>query len=140
MSHFTNIQLQFKNKALLLEALVEMGWKRECIEVHDTPTHLYGYKGDVRKDKANIIIRKRYVGSISNDIGFIQNADGTFTAIISEYDAGYKNAGKYGDAWVGRLKQNYGIKEAERTLKLKGVPYTKTKLDNGTIRLIAIKR
>lgn len=140
MSHFTDIQLQFKNKNILLEALVEMGWRMECIEVHDTPANLYGYQGDMRQDTANIIIRRKNVGAMSNDIGFRLNPDGTYTAIISEYDQGHRGKGRYGTEWLGRLKQTYGAKEAERTLKLKGIPYTKSKLDNGTIRLIAIKR
>jgi hypothetical protein len=69
-----------------VKALVRAGWKENQIEVHDEAQHLVGYQGDQRKDKANVIIRRKYVGGASNDLGFVLQEDGTYKAIVSEYD------------------------------------------------------
>ena len=72
------------------------------VEVHETATNLYGYHGDVRQDSAEIIIRRKNIGSSSNDIGFKQEADGTWNAIISEYDSR-----RYNQDWLNKLTQGY---------------------------------
>jgi len=135
MSHFCGIQLLIKDSACLLEALIEMGWKLEQIEIHEPATNLYGFEGDKRKDVANIIIRRRFVGSASNDIGFFKESDGNYTAIISEYD----RSNRYGDTWLNKLKQQYGIKVVERQAKLKGMSVKKSTKEDGTIQLILQK-
>jgi len=40
-----------------------MGYKN--IEVHEEAQNLYGYRGDKRKEKAHIIIRKKYLNQLS---------------------------------------------------------------------------
>ena len=40
-------------------------------EVHIEPQHLQGYQGDNRAQKAHIIVRRKYVGGSSNDLGFL---------------------------------------------------------------------
>lgn len=72
--------------------LKEMGY---VFEEHKEAQHLYGYMGDKRKQKANIIVRRRYVGAAANDVGFLRKSDGTYEMIISEYDrAGAKTQAK----------------------------------------------
>ena len=132
MSHFSTIALEIKNCTHLVEALVDMGWKIDQIEVHSVPTNLYGYQGDVRKDVANVIIRRKYVGGLSNDIGFVKQPDGTYTAIISDYDRGWK----YGDRWLNSLKQKYGVRVAEHQAKIKGMSVKKTTKQDGTVQLV----
>lgn len=105
MSRYVTIKTLFKDKTALLTALMETGkWRLSQIEIHTESQHLFGYTGDQRKEKAHIIIRKRHVGSASNDIGFVKTADETYEAIISEYDSN-----KYGVKWVGQLKANYAF-------------------------------
>lgn len=135
MSHFTNIQLQFKDRNCLVEALVEMGWSLDKIELHNSPSNLYGWHGDVRQDCANIIIRRKYVGRDSNDIGFRLEPDGTYTAIISEFDS----RTNYGSTWVNRLKQTYGVKVAKKQARLKGFSVQETKKSDGTVTLVLMK-
>ena len=127
MSHFTEIRTKIKDKQALLAALKAMKW-RGChgrepnIEVHDTPQHLYGYRGDRRSDKAEIIIRRGDVGSSSNDMGFTKQADGTYKAIISDYDTGKVrgNTGFYGSSWQAKLNQTYATTKVKRELMKKG--------------------
>ncbi len=74
------------------------------IEVHEEAKNLYGYQGDKRKQKAHIIIRKKYVGSSSNDIGFLKK-DGKYLTIASAYDRAWRTGKK-----INKLKQTYGEK------------------------------
>ncbi len=70
--------------------------------------------GDLRTQSANIIIRKKNVGSASNDIGFLKKADGTYELIISQYD----RHGRAGKKLLEELTQVYAkhkvIKQAKR--------------------------
>ncbi len=100
MSAFGQFTTQLCNEEYLVEALRNMGFNPE---VHVEPQNLHGYRGDVRADKAHIIIRRDQLSSASNDLGFVRGADGRYTAIISDYDTG---AG-FGEAWMKQLNQNY---------------------------------
>lgn len=53
--------------------------------VHEEAKNLHGYHGDVRKQKAHIIIPRSQVGSASNDVGF-EKVDGKYIMHLSEYD------------------------------------------------------
>ena len=100
MSHFTTIKTQFIDTKALLKALSDLGF---CdVEHHESPQHLLGYKGDIRPEAAEIIIRRNYIGTASNDIGFKRGNDSTFTAIISEFDRM-----KYSQVWLKNLLQRY---------------------------------
>lgn len=132
MSEFTVCKTKFKDRDALVDALVESGFKREEIEIHETPQNLYGYHGDKRSQKANIIIRRGSVGSSSNDLGFLKKEDGTYEAIISEFDrrsAGRHagNAGGYNEKWLDSLCQNYAVRLLTREHQKKGRKVQATK-------------
>ncbi len=88
MSHFVECQTEFRDPVASVAALVECGFPEDQIEVHDQPVALYGYQGDVRPQKAHIVIRRQHVGSGANDVGWERQADGTYRARISEFGAG----------------------------------------------------
>lgn len=67
---------------------------------HSIAMQLEGYHGDKRKQTAEIIIPRAQVQGAANDIGFKRAADGTYTAIISEFDSARYNA-----AWLTEVKQ-----------------------------------
>jgi hypothetical protein len=103
VSRYVTVKTQFNDGKALVSALMETGkWSIEQIEIHNNPRHLVGYKGKERPEVAHIIIRREHVGEASNDIGFVKNADGSYEAIISEFDSR-----KYGAKWVANLKGNY---------------------------------
>lgn len=84
-------------------ALTELGY---VYEEHSTAQNLYGYEGNKRSQKANIIIRRQNVGSCANDVGFLRKADGSYEMIISEFDkSGNK---KQAQDLLVRMKQLYG--------------------------------
>lgn len=101
MSHFTTIKTQLRDTAALVQALADVGFPE--VEVHETPQHLYGFEGDVRSQTAEVIIRRQHISGASNDIGFQRQPDGTFQAIISDYDRR-----DYAQPWLNRLTQRYG--------------------------------
>jgi len=138
MSEFTECTTKFKDRDSLVDALVEAGFKREHIEIHDKPVHLYGYQGDKRSQTANIIIRRQHVGGCSNDMGFLKKADGTFEAIISEFDqrSAGAHAGRsrgYNQQWLDGLCQTYTERLMTRTQLKKGRKVQKTKQGNKVV-------
>ena len=130
MSHFTAIKTQIKDAEALVKALADVGFKQ--VEVHETAQHLYGFQGDIRSQTAEVIIRRKYVGSVSNDIGFQRQQDGTFEAIISEYDRR-----KYSQPWLNQVKQRYGYHVLMATAPLQGFAVEEEAvLADGTIRVV----
>jgi hypothetical protein len=68
MSHFTRVRTTLRDPEVLAAALREAGYPQA--EVHDEPQVLYGYHGDARPERAEVIIRRQHIGQASNDIGF----------------------------------------------------------------------
>jgi hypothetical protein len=133
MSHFTCIKTQIKHQDALIKALADVGFKN--IEVHETAQHLYGYQGDVRQQKAEVIIRRQNIGLYSNDIGFKRQEDGQFEAIISEYDRH-----KYSQEWLNGLTQRYGYHTLMATAPAQGFTVEEEEtLEDGTIRVVVAR-
>ena len=101
MSHYSEVQVEFRDRAALVAALERLGFQGK-LEVHQEAKALYGYQGDRREQQAHIIIRRQHVGPAANDIGFQQYSDGLYRAHISDFDR--KDNG-YNDSWLGKLKQ-----------------------------------
>src|ERR1700677_4681275 len=120
MSAFLPFETEFNDQDCLVKALAENDVIQYTnVEVHETPQNLYGYHGDMRPEKANIIVRRKDIGGASNDIGFVKGENGKYTAIISDFDKGRHN-----DKYMTGLKRSYAAarmhKEARRQgLKLK---------------------
>ena len=107
MSHFTRVRTKLRDPELLVKALASVGFT--TVEAHDSPQTLYGYQGDARPERAEVIIRRRHIGRLSNDIGFRRREDGGFEAIISEYDRS-----RYDQAWLTKVARAYGHAAALR--------------------------
>ena len=133
MSHFTCIKTQIKNRDALVKALADVGFKD--VEVHETAQHLYGYQGDVRQQTAEVIIRREYIGRVSNDMGFKRQENGQFEAIISEYDRH-----KYSQDWLNGLTQRYGYHTLMATAPAQGFTVEEEEtLEDGTIRVVVAR-
>jgi hypothetical protein len=107
MSHYVDITLEIKDEKALVLALERLGFKGH-VEIYKEAQHLYGYQGDVREQTAHVILRRKYVGNCSNDIGFEKLADGRYHAHISEFDSK-----RYDKAWQGKLSTYYGVEKAK---------------------------
>ncbi len=75
MSKYKQIVTQFKNVESLKKALEDVGFAG--IEVAPNPKEpsltLVGFLSDARPEKASLRIPRRYVGHLSNDVGFAWN-------------------------------------------------------------------
>ncbi|MBD2597938.1 DUF1257 domain-containing protein [Nostoc spongiaeforme FACHB-130] len=133
MSHFTSIKTQIKNSAALIKALADVGFKN--VEHHKVAQPLYGYQGDVRPETAEVIIRKQYIGSLSNDIGFKRQENGQFQAIISEYDRR-----KYNQSWLNTLMQRYGYHALMASAEAQGFTIEADEvMEDGTVRVVVAR-
>lgn len=99
MSKYDGYATKFSDPDALVGALEECGYKAE---VHAEAKALTGYAGDTRPETAEIIIPRKQVGRSANDLGFKRQMDGTYTAIISEFDSCKHNA-----AWMTKLRKSY---------------------------------
>ena len=133
MSHYSEVQVEFRDKAALVAALGRLGFGPDKLEVHQEAKALYGYQGDKREQQGQIIIRRQHVGMAANDIGFQQYSDGLYRAYISDFD---RKENGYNDSWLGKLKQSYGVEKAKAEAKKKGYRVTEEKQGDGRIRLV----
>ncbi len=130
MSHFTTLETIIKDREALIEALKELGFPE--IECHDEPQRLRGFLGEWRHQRAHVIIRKKHVGKLSNDIGFLRTVAGTFAAQISGYDRA-----KFSSRWLGTLTQRYARILAMQTLGEQGFELVEeSKAKDGRIHMV----
>jgi hypothetical protein len=130
MSHFTTVRTQIKDVGALVKALADVGFK--TVEVHQEAQHLYGYQGDIRSETAEVIVRRKHIGALSNDIGFKQQADGSFEAIISDYDQT-----RYSQKWLNHLMQRYAYHALMTIAPTAGFAIEEEEvLADGTIRVV----
>lgn len=135
MSHYSSLKTKIKNGGALKKALqsINNGKWKNCIEVHEKATNLYGYHGDKREQTANIIIRRKDIGSSSNDIGFVRQPDGTYQAIISDFDSR-----QFTSDWLNQLNQLYSLEVVRETAKNNGFSFEFTEV-NGEIHVTCEK-
>ena len=113
MSKYSETATTVRNQAHLVAALSELGYKAE---VHADGAALVGYEGRERPERAQVIIRRVEIGPASNDIGFVRRPDGTFGAVLSEYDRGIG----FDEKWLGRVHQAYKEQQTLVDAKAKG--------------------
>jgi hypothetical protein len=131
ISHYNTLKTELRNKKNLIKALVRRGWKEENIEVHDEAQNLVDYQGDKRNQKAEIIIRRKYVGGASNDMGFKLQSDGTYQAIISDFDRN-----KYGDQFMKNLELDYGVEQTKDAFTMNGWQFQESTDEKGNVVLL----
>lgn len=106
---FTDVVL--KDRTLLLAALADLGYP-EVEEGVALP--LYGYEGDRRRETADLVVRRRFLGSASNDLGFARTPEG-YVPIISDYDHHALHGGRF----LTKLRTAYSehvVEEVRRRL------------------------
>jgi hypothetical protein len=112
MSAYITLPTPMLDRDCLVTALVEAGFQRDQIEVHDELVPLIGYEGRDRVTRANVVIRKRFIGPASNDIGFEFTPTG-FKAHVSDFDRS-----RFSADWVSKLGGCYQRLEREKEARL----------------------
>jgi len=113
MSKYVVLRTVLTDEAHLIGALRDLGYEPE---VHPDAAALFGYMGDERPERANIIVRRNQLDSASNDIGFSRNSSGTYGAVLSEYDRGIG----FNEAWLGKVSQAYKERQTLAVARSKG--------------------
>jgi len=142
MSHYVECKTEFHDADALVASLVECGFEESQIEIHTEAVPLYGYQGDVRQQKANIVIRRQHVGSGANDVGWKFQSNGAIRAIVSEFDAGsgaYSNrrsTARFNQAMQDRIKQEYAYQIISRQQRARGRSVSRQRLPDGEIEVV----
>ncbi len=86
--------------------------------------------------KADIIIPRSQVGGSSNDIGFRRNKNGTYEAIISDFDSQ-----KHNQQWLNKVNVSYQVAKTIQDAKRAGVRLgSQRKLANGDVEMVFLKQ
>ena len=104
---FTDIQ--FRDLGLLKAALCDLGFAT-IEEGNQLP--LYGYRGDQRAERAELVIRRQHLTRASNDLGFEKTKDG-YVPIISDYDTRVVLEGQF----LARLRTAYNLRVVSRVTR-----------------------
>jgi hypothetical protein len=132
MSAYHSQRTSYKDRDSLVAALHAQGYSD--VEVNDAAQPLVGYHSDMRNQRANVIVRRRFVGSASNDLGWEWDAKaGVFTEHISDYDKG-----KHNSTWLGHLKAAYAEAVDMKTARKSGLQFLSRKVVNGKVQLTFI--
>jgi hypothetical protein len=113
MSKYLETATEIGDAVDLIAALSELGFQAE---IHPAGAPLIGYEGFERPERANVIVRRRQIGEASNDIGFVRKPNGTFAAVLSEYDRGIG----FDERWLGRVRQIYKERRLLADARTKG--------------------
>ena len=132
MSHFVECQTEFRDPQALVAALVEYGFDESHVEIHQEAVPLYGYQGDVRQQKAHVVIRRQHVGNGANDVGWERMPDGTYRAWISEFDG----RNRFNQEMQNRIKQEYAYQLISRQQRARGRSVTRERLSSGEIEVV----
>ena len=128
MSKYNRQRSQYNDRDCLVAALNEVGYTD--VEVYDESVSLYGYRGDVRPEKANVIVRRKHISTAANDLGFVRESDGTYSVIVSDYDRH-----KHGAEWMTGLKVAYTEKRLIKHAANKGLKYLGKKVVNNKVQI-----
>ena len=122
------VEIKFKDEGVLITTLKNMGYEPE---VHEEAKHLRGYQGDKRSQKAHLIIPRKQVGAMSNDVGF-ERVDGGFVLHASQFDHEWRTGNKIID-----LNQCYAENVLKKTVSVtsKCQIYSRQKNKNGQIEI-----
>lgn len=127
MSAYTEVETEFKDVEALKLALKDLKYTYEEGE----ELTMYGYQGDIRRQTAEIVIRRRHVGAASNDVGFGKQPDGSYKMIISEYDQDTN----FDEKVQNKLRQRYSYHAIVRQAQAKGYQVSESK-ERGKIKLV----
>ena len=128
MSKYNRQKSIYNDRDCLVAALNEQGYAE--VEVHEEAVNLIGYHGDTRPEKANVIVRRNHIGTAANDLGFVKEADGTFSCIVSDYDSR-----KHGAVWMTGLKKAYTEKRLIKHAAKNGLKYLGKKVINNKVQI-----
>lgn len=131
MSRYGEIQVEFKDKDCLIEAVKQMGLN---YTYHEVPQPLKDYMGHKRENtKANLILPKsNWPGKAVNEVGFAWDEEGQVKAFVDDYFT--RTLGR--ESLLQPLTQEYGVVKGKKTARKLRMRVTREEtLKDGTKRL-----
>lgn len=138
----------FKDLSALTQGLEEL-FGKGSVEVSKSGENTltpYDYHGQQRTQEIGqvaAVVRRKHIGSASNDLPIRREADGSYRVVVSEYDIshvptrlGWKGV-KTIDEIEGRLNQRAGVVQLRKGLKSEGYTLSETVDEDGTIHVRA---
>lgn len=71
-------------------------------------------------DCAQIIIRRRHLGSANNDCGFFVDQSGESVTLLCDFS---RKATKFNDAWITKVRMEYDCEILAKKAKALGKPF-----------------
>lgn len=138
MSHYIKVNAQFKNAVSLVTALVAVGFDRAQVEVHAEGKPLNNYSGNKTQNIGHVVIDRKNVGEMCNDIGFNTQSGDVFICDYATNRAKnnrIRDAFKgHGDKFISRLQQEYQYAETADAYAAQGQQVERVDAPDGTIR------
>jgi hypothetical protein len=114
MSHFSTVELNIKDKELLIHALNEMGFN---VEDHTEAVDLLDWVSKVQEGfKANLVVRKSANKNLLSDFGFLLK-DGVYLAQVDPWALKSYYSEEFGrgyEAFNKHLKVSYAVELIKR--------------------------
>ena len=121
--------IQFRDLGLLKKAL---GQLRFAGLEEGEALPLYGYQGDLRPERVQLVIRREHLTSASNDLGFVRTEKG-YVPVVSEYDERVLLEGKF----LPMLRTAYSLRVVDQvTQRMRG---TATRTQDGSVIKIRVR-
>ena len=130
MSKYVRVETQIQDETIFLQALQETCLEEGIEFEQGEDLSLYGYQGRRRPEKANFVIRRRYIGRSANDLGFRRRENGSIEAIISEYDQRTR-----GQQILNSVKRNYAVRVVRRAARQAGHQVQTETAEGAAVRL-----
>jgi hypothetical protein len=139
MSQYKTIETQFKTLASLLEALEDLGYTGNQVQVAPNPKipslKMQGFY-EIASQKVSVRLPLRDQGAYE-DVGFYWDDEKkTYQAIISTHNYGEN----FGEQKLKQLKQRYAVSETKRLARTKGYTVQENRQPDGTIRMTLVHR
>jgi hypothetical protein len=127
MSHYTTIRTEFTDLETLAESVHSLGFQAE----KGNALSLYDYAG-VERGKADLVIRRKHLEKLSNDIGF-RKVGNKYKVVISDYDEARLGKSKF----LRQLTQRYNYLKVKKETAHQGLKLIReeTRAD-GTIEIV----
>jgi len=141
MSHTLNLKSTMTDSEAVVRALVRRGIDRNAIEVHDKAVTTQMFSSQTAK--ANIVVRKEYIEANKRkigmdmskytaafaDVGFLQQADGTYAAVV--------DGSNFDKPWLDEVSQYYNAEKTKMELDKRKVKYVESRTSTGDIQIKA---
>jgi hypothetical protein len=129
------LRTQFTSRYRLRQALDAAGVAYEEVPIGQAERHVYGYRGDERPETATFIVRRKHIGTLSNDLGWTWNGQ-CFEEIVSEYDEGCAAT----TSIRSTVKREYAVVTATEAARAKGYRVKRVDQAKGQVQLVVTGR